>query len=215
MPVLKPRLFCYQPTRETQPKFFKENKLCCLSIANGTYLLTTANIYQNLNYTSDEIMEVKVPPSSVLSTSRKSEADLLNKIRHSGILERKEILGEEILFDFITGRNRHTFSTFLNDEKIEIKNPQFESDALYETKNKILLIEAKSGNKKYTNFNIRQLYFPFRYFYDKMNIKKEIINLFVTYDKKSSIIHVFKYIWEKPMDFLGLKCKGHYQYKLV
>jgi hypothetical protein len=65
-------------------------------------------------------------------------------------------------------------------------------DACYETDNYVCIVEAKSI--ECSDFNIRQLYYPFREVYKKVRDKKKIICLFI-YKNKKNIIHIYKYIW--------------------
>ena len=81
---------------------------------------------------------------------------------------------------------------------------------VYITDNYVVIVEAKSDLCE--DFNIRQLYYPYREIY-KTNINKNIIALFICKDKKTNIIHVNKYRWNNPMNMTDLEDIGYYKYK--
>ena len=113
-----------------------------------------------------------------------SESTLIDNLCYSGLFEKEEYLGEKIKYgSLLNGRHRCSFETIIGEKKISIEGVQYETDACYESQNKILLIECKSIPS--TSFNIRQLYFPYRSIYDSVGDKKEIISLFITKDKKN------------------------------
>ncbi|WP_342840964.1 DUF6997 domain-containing protein [Enterococcus faecalis] len=79
------------------------------------------------------------------------------------------------------------------DKKIHefsVENAQIEIDGSYENLNKILIVEAK--NKIPLDFNIRQLYYPFR-LYQNLNTTKDITPVFFTYADDIFSFHVYKF----------------------
>ena len=80
-------------------------------------------------------------------------------------------------------------------KKLNIKGVQCEIDGVFESENIITLVEVKS--KILNDFNIKQLYYPFKNIYDKINNKKKIYCLFIQRDNKKNIF-VYKYDWETP-----------------
>jgi len=208
----EPRLLCKQDTEDGRPEIFKKYGLYIIAVKNGTYLLTknniyTTNIYDNLVL----IEEIEKNTKSLLLNIGDSETSMLDNLRYSGLFENENYLGEEILFGpLLNGRHRCSFETTIIDKKISIESVQYETDACYESENKVLLIECKSIPS--TSFNIRQLYFPYRSIYDIVGDKKEIVSLFITKDKKN-IIHIWKYIFENPLIMTSIKCISYNKYK--
>ena len=135
--------------------------------------------------------------SQVLSIGQ-SETTMLDNLRYSGVFELPQILGEPITHGpLLGGRHRCTFDTIINGENIPISGVQYETDAVYETENQILIIEAKCGAKPCASFNIRQLYFPYRVVLDA-SVGKDIIALFIDCVRGrdgKKVIHMFKFIW--------------------
>lgn len=208
----EPRLLCKQDTEDGRPEIFKKYELFIIAIKNGTYLLTKNNIYISNIYDNLILpMELKKNTESLLLNIGNSETSMLDNLRYSGLFETELYLGEEIKFgSLLNGRHRCSFETIIGEKKISIEGVQYETDACYESQNKILLIECKSIPS--TSFNIRQLYFPYRSIYDSVGDKKEIISLFITKDKKN-IVHIWKYIFEKPHVMTSINCVGYNKYK--
>lgn len=121
-------------------------------------------------------------------------------------------MGEKILFgSLLNGRHRCSFKTKIGTKEVDIEGSQYETDACYESKNKILLIECKGVNNL-SSFNIRQLYYPYRTIYDKVNGIKEIITLFINKDK-NNVIHIWKFEFENPQIMTSIINTEYHKYE--
>jgi hypothetical protein len=210
----EPRLLCKMDTLEKKPAIFKSYGINIISISNESYLLTKSNIYYSLAYDEQTpIQELCRNTSSLLLSIGNSEMSVIDNLRYSGIFETGVYLNEPIRYgSLLNGRHRCSFDTHIQDEPIKVCGSQYETDGCYESDNKILLIEGKSGNNK--SFNIRQLYYPFRTIYDHIKCKKEIIPIFVNTDK-TGIIHIWKFVFETPLVMTSIKCITYNKYKFV
>lgn len=207
----EPRLLCKQDTSESRPEIFKKYGICILSIQNGVYLLTKNNIYCELKYDdSVKVIAIKKNCKSILLDIGESETSLIDNLRYSKLFENK-YLEEPILFGpLLNGRHRCNFTTIIGENNVVISGSQYETDACYESENKILLIEAKTGNNK--SFNIRQLYYPFRIIYDKVKNKKEIIPIFINFDRKK-VIHIWRYKFTNPLELTSITHVSYDKYE--
>ena len=204
----EPRLLCKMDSNYSRPDIFKKNNICIISIKNGTYALIKENIYIPLvKYISVPNIISKKNDSLLLDIGE-SETSMLDKMYYNNILD--DIIGEKIKFGpLLGGRHRCNFDTIIGSQSITINGSQYETDGCYETDNYVCIVEAKSV--ECDDFNIRQLYYPFREVYKKVGDKKQIICLFVYKDKKQ-IIHIHKFKWnnyEKMLDIVNI---GYYQY---
>ena len=204
----EPRLLCKMDTSKSRPQIFKDNNICILSIQNGVYALIKENIYIPL------IKYVCVPNiinnqnDSLLLDIGESETSMIDKLKYNNILD--DIIGEKIKYGpLLGGRHRCNFHTIINSKPIEIRGSQYETDGCYETDNYVCIVEAKSIDCD--DFNIRQLYYPFREVYKKVGDKKKIICLFIYKDKKK-IIHIHKFKWNNINAILDIVNIGYYQY---
>jgi hypothetical protein len=98
----------------------------------------------------------------------------------------------------------------------DFENNQIQSETgsyiCYESKTKICIVEAKM--KPYEDFNIRQLYYPYRALYDVVGNDKEIFCLYIFKDRYN-IIHIYKFEWKNYRNMLDVSNTGFYKYKII
>jgi hypothetical protein len=204
----EPRLLCKMDSNYSRPKIFRANNIYMISIKNGTYALIKVNIYIPLVKYISVPNIINIKNDSLLVDIGDSETSMLDKLYYNHILS--DIIGENIKYGpLLGGRHRCNFDTIIGSKNIKIQGSQYETDGCYETENYVCIVEAKSIECK--DFNIRQLYYPFREVYKKVGDKKKIICLFI-YKNKKNIIHIHKFKWnnyEKMLDIVNI---GYYQY---
>jgi len=209
----EPRLLCYQTNDKSRPDIFKKNNLYILPIKNGEYLLSKNNIYKTLEYTDIQIIEIKKDTSSLLLDIGNSETSVIDNLRYSGVFESEHFLDEKITHGpLLNGRHYCNIDMKLGLSEISVRGVQYEVDCCFESEHKILLIEGKSSNKIIDDFNIRQLYYPYRVIYEKIK-NKEIICLFI--HKLDDIINIWKYTFSEFDRIDSITCTGHYRYSYV
>ncbi len=211
----EPRLLAYQTSAACRPPSFMEAGLYLLPIQNGTYMLCKQNIYMPLDYThsTDEIVVVPKNTESIVLKIGDSETSRIDNLRYAGVFERPELLGEPILYGpLLNGRHRCSLTTKLGGHTIVVDGVQYETDACYESRHKILLIEGKSSEMPIDSFNIRQLYFPYRAIYDTVGSAKSILCIFI--HKLGSLYHIWKYAFTDPHAMDSIVCVGHQVYML-
>lgn len=188
------------------PKVFKENDLGILPIKNGEYIIGKFNLFETIKNTKyDEIDIKKVELPSFIETidpdNIYSESNALNVASLSGMF--KDAFNEE-LYETIQGKmrtNTFNFTISSNDieNSIEVNGAAIEIDGGYESKSKVVLVEAK--NSMPDDFVIRQLYYPYRHWKDK--VMKEIVPVFFAYD--NGIYNMFIYSFEDLYNYNSLK----------
>lgn len=184
----EPRLLAKQDTKSSRPEIFRQNKLSILPVENGKYIIfrdESAKTY----YPLDKILaEIPAEVYEPLKDYRAYESlDVRNLSSESQAIDFANLVsllrtftGEKELNLTIRGR--------LRSEKFPVKIPgshhtaevdgvQIEVDAGFESLEKIYLFEAKLG--RVDDFNIRQLYYPFKDWSCKSS--KEIVPLFFVY----------------------------------
>lgn len=210
----EPRLLTKYDSKKSRPNLFKKYKLTIIPINNGNYLISKTEIYEEINYKDLPFINLILEKYSslILNTLKdlKGESNILDKLQCSGILD--NIIGEKILFGpLMNGRHRVSFNVIIGGKNINIKSVQCEIDGVFESENIITLVEVKS--KILRDFNLKQLYYPFKNIYDKINNKKNIYCLFIQRDNKKNIF-IYKYYWEIPNQINSIKCiqKFHIKY---
>jgi hypothetical protein len=166
------------------PKLFSDNDLSILPISRGEYLIGPFEAYTKLEYQKSLKPKIVNFPKNIQSidfSNIYSEAAALNCSFVTGIIN--EIAGE-ICLPTLSGRmstsefdysikNKTTSKNF----NISVSDSQCEIDGGYECKSSLIIIEAK--NYLVDNFLIRQLYYPYRLWENR--VKKPVIPVFLTY----------------------------------
>lgn len=192
----EPRLMTKFDHKTNLPKLFKEYELSILPITRGSYIIGKFNAYKDIEYGKDIIQKkFSLPPmiNSIDTSNIYSESAALNCAFVSGVIS--DILGEYVL-PTVSGRMSTSefgfnVDTYGNGKfSIEVKNSQCEIDGGYEGKTKLAIIEAK--NTMSNDFLIRQLYYPYRLWKNKL-MDKEIIPIFMTYSDDLYSFFIYKF----------------------
>jgi hypothetical protein len=121
-------------------------------------------------------------------------------------------------------KNRIYFEYFIDDLELKYENLQIEIDLTCELNGKVTVFEGKSSqninDKWLEDFNVFQLYNPFRYYYElqkdkKIDVKK-ITACYLIRKKtdEGSIIRLYNYIFEDPLNICSLKLLKKREYIL-
>lgn len=200
----EPRLMTKFDTSESRPRIFKENNLGILPVRNGEYVIGRFSMYNEIPKQDSNHKSVLMPSyiKTIDPDSIYSEANALHVASITGMLE--DFVGENIT-QTISGRMRASGFSFSikssdggKDPLIEIDGPQIEIDGGYEGPNCVYLVEAKNYHGE--NFIIRQLYYPYRFWQDKL--EKEVVPIFFTYD--SGVYTLFKYSFSDKLNYSSI-----------
>jgi hypothetical protein len=184
----EPRLLAKQDTRNSRPEVFRQNKLSILPVENGKYIIfrdESVRTYYPLDKILSEVPAEEYQPTkdyreyqSLDMRNLSSESQAIDFANLISLL--KTFTGEKELNLTIRGRLRsEKFPVTIpgSHHMAEVDGVQIEVDAGFESPDKIYLFEAKLGRVE--DFNIRQLYYPFRDWSVKSS--KEIVPLFFVY----------------------------------
>lgn len=196
----EPRLLAKQDTKNSRPDLFKHHKLSILPVENGKYIIfrddDTKTYYPIEKILSEIAVEEYQPKKDyreyqsldVRSLSSESQA-----IDFANIISLLKTFTNEKEMDLtIRGRQRsEKFSVNIPiiNYCVNIEGVQIEVDAGFESSEKIYILEAKLG--RIEDFNIRQLYFPFKDW--SCRSSKEIIPLFFIYTNGLFYLLQFKF----------------------
>ena len=188
----EPRLMTKHDHSVNRPQIFIDNSLSILPITRGSYIIGAMDLYHDFAlsdrekvFDSTDSMPVSSPAfiESIDFNNITSEATAINSIYVSDIL--RDFLNEPTLLPTVNGRmGAGSFSFSVNclsgedtSLLVDVSNSQIEIDGGYEGTNSLCLIEAKSSLS--TDFLVRQLYYPFRLWTNK--ITKPIRPVFLLY----------------------------------
>ena len=215
----EPRLAVKFDHADDRPKLFMEHGLSILPITRGDYYISRIKAYHNFESISSDITYL-TPPEHIKSldvTSINSESKALNMAYISGILA--DFLEDENLLPTVSGRmSSESFAFYANvvgeavtdeDSAVTVENSQIEIDAAYEGVKSLALMEAKRDLTD--NFLIRQLYYPFRTWHQKM-AKKPVRPVFLIYS--NSIFYLYEYRFNDLQHYNSLELVKHKRYCL-
>jgi hypothetical protein len=165
---------------------------------------------------NSEYIEWQYKPS-ILNDFSASESSILSLANNQGILQ--DFLYRDYscynapkMYNSERKRNI-SFEYYIGKEKFESNKLQIEIDLTLENKGYVTVFEGKNArpNKWLENFNLYQLYNPFRYYCDlKQKNKLNIGKLTACYlirqrNKDGSRVRLYNYIFENPVDITSIK----------
>lgn len=182
------------------PAIFETNKLTILPISRGDYEIGPYEIFHSITNYESSIKAITFPDflESLNHLEITSEATAINSAFVSNLLN--DFTDEKKLYPTVSGRmGSGVFSFSINAGKerksITIENSQVEIDGGYEGDSALHIIEAK--NYISSDFLVRQLYYPYRIWSDK--IKKQVRLIFLTYT--NGIFHLREFGFTNPNDY--------------
>lgn len=197
--------------RSQLPKLFIEHKLSILPTSRGTYEIGMFETFCDFNKEEVEVTSIEFPTflESIDHKDITSEAIAINCAFVSKILH--DFTGEENLLPTVSGRMSSSLFDFTinsqqNTVNINVENSQIEIDGGFESDTSLILIEAK--NYISDDFLIRQLYYPYRLWSNK--ITKRVRPIFLTYS--NGIFHLREYEFTSPELYNSIQLLHHKKY---
>jgi hypothetical protein len=197
------------------PAIFSSNQLSIQPDSRGTYIIGKFDSYFTLGNLPDPDIEVLPFPDTIETISPDnifSEATGILCAHNSGIIA--ELLGEPceltVMGRMSTGIFDYTISDSTGTSRlpISVKNSQCEIDAGFEGASQFAIIEAK--NETVEDFLIRQIYYPYRLW--KQKIRKPTIPLFMTVS--DGIFSFYKFRFLEDTHYNSLELQEHRRFQL-
>lgn len=197
--------------RSQLPTLFSKNNLSILPTSRGTYTIGEFEIFSDFNTDETDIQTIEFPSflESLDYKNITSESTAINCAFVSNILH--NFTEEDNLLPTVNGRMSSSMFDFkVNSSKglfkVVVENSQIEIDGGYEGDNSLVLIEAK--NYISDDFLVRQLYYPFRLWNEK--ITKKVRPVFLTYS--NGVFHLREYEFSEPNKYNSLVLVRHRKY---
>lgn len=197
--------------RSQLPKLFIDNNLSILPTSRGSYEIGTFETFCEFNKEDVEVTPIDFPAflESIDYKDITSEATAINCAFVSKILH--NFTGETDLLPTVSGRmGSSVFDFNINSGrglyKVRVDNSQVEIDGGYEGDRSLNLIEAK--NYLSDDFLIRQLYYPYRLWNNK--ITKQVRPIFLTYS--NGIFHLREYEFVDANSYNSIQLVKHKKY---
>ncbi len=203
------RLMAKIDHRNKLPKIFKKNSLSILPISRQEYIIGYFDIHFSIEYEIRGELISKFLPEELNNfetfeyENLSSETAAINVAYHTGMID--DLLGEQSL-QTVSGRMSTGSFSFNIDNlqshdhyQINVDKSQCEIDGGFESESYFAIIEAK--NYTIDDFCIRQLYYPYRLWSEKLS--KRIIPVIMTYS--NNIFSFFKFEFTEKENFNSLK----------
>ncbi len=201
----EPRILCKQDSRESRPSIFRELGLFILPVKNGEYMIIKGEGYIDIPpITSSPVTHVsKLGFRPVTSLVGNSEMQHLDYAYAVSII--RTFMNDPSLVLTIRGR-KYTpeFSFYVGHHHITVKSVQTEVDAGYEGLDQIVLVEAKNSHA--SNVIIRQLYYPFRQWMNRLiehGVDKSVFTVF--FERIGDEIHLWQFHFDDISDYNSIR----------
>ena len=211
----EPRLMSKFDHKKNLPKLFSDNQLAILPVTRGNYVISHFDAYHKLESNNVPIQRVSLPShiQSLNFNNVPSELIALNSAFAAGIID--EFMEDDAVVSTVSGRmSSDSFSFKIRDIEnssfryIDVNNAQIEIDAAYEGISYLALFEAKMDISD--DFLIRQLYYPFRLWHNRLT--KPVKSIFFIYS--NGIYTLYEYHFEDPENYNSLQCVKQRRYSI-
>ncbi len=202
----EPRLMTKFDHSVNRPQQFKDNQWSILPITRGDYLISDFDVYHQFESLKSGVQREYLPEyiESLTAKNVPSEAVALSCAAASRIIQ--DFLEEDDIISTISGRmGSGTFSFNISDtdkkqsHKVDVVHSQIEIDGAFESPKSLAIFEAK--NHLSDDFIVRQLYYPYRVWKNK--VKKTVRPIFFIYS--NGIYHLYEYQFADLMDYNSLQ----------
>lgn len=212
----EPRLLTKMDHSHQVPSVFREYGLNILTRGISTFRVGTFQVFQDLpewTVPSTAVENLTLPSyiETLDVTNVTGEPAVINAVHASGVLT--NFCGEEVVLT-VSGRMRTGDFEFSVDDKsggtsqVAVSKAQIEIDAAFEGKEAFTIVEVKNHLSR--DFLVRQLYYPFRTWRDR--IKKPTRNVFLTLANDVYDLHEFEFI--DPLDYSSATLTNHKRYTI-
>ena len=212
----EPRLMSKIDHQEQLPKIFSDNKLSILTLSRKAFRIGKFDIFENLPEWElpGKDVETLPFPTNLETLDFKNitgEPGVINTAYATEMLQR---FTEQDLVLTVSGRMtsgdfNYTVNTFDSaPQAIQVSKAQIEIDAAYEGDKGFFIFEVKNHMSK--DFNMRQLYYPFRTWQER--IQKPTNTVFLTLS--NDVFDLYQYQFENVTDFSSGSLIKHKRYML-
>lgn len=199
----EPRLMTKFDHKTNLPNIFVANNLSILPITRGDYVISSFSAYKEFEEPTQDVQRISIPAhiQSLMPQFLVSEAIALNCANACGILN--DFLEDDELVPTVSGRMssgsfEFDINTSLGTKNITVSNSQIEIDAAYEGIHYLSLFEAKRDLSD--DFLVRQLYYPFRVWSDR--VTKTVKPVFLIFS--NGMFNLYQYQFEDPQNYNSL-----------
>ena len=191
-------------SRAARPPVLRDNGLFLLPETNGSYLLLREDGYFDLPaHREREVQDYHAtfPFPLVSLQNATGEMGRLDRLFQCRLIHR--VVGSDEVFATIRGRRRAPHFDYQVGDlgQFSASGIQYEVDQGYETRDEIILFEAKDTTPQ--DFLIRQVYFPFRVYFDGFG--KRVRLFFFNYQAVSGVHSFHECRFDDPHQYRSIR----------
>ena len=200
----EPRLMTKFDSRVARPDVLRKNGLFLLPETNGSYLLLREDGYFDLpahHNSQVQDYQASFPFPLVSLQNATGEMGRLDRLFQCRLIH--QVVGASEMFATIRGRRRAPQFSYQvgNLGQFSASGIQYEIDQGYETRDEIILFEAKDTTPQ--DFLIRQIYFPFRVYHQQFG--KRVRLFFFNYEATSGVHSFHECRFDNPLQYRSLQ----------
>lgn len=189
------------------PKIFKKNNLAILPDSRRSYIISDFNCYAQISKKVVMPEGRSLPDwlTSLEPTNLYSESAALLCAYHSGMLHEVLEHEDDLAFTVFGRMSTGKFDCYVkrrhrDSYPLSVDRAQCEIDGGFETPDVFALIEVK--NETINDFNIRQLYYPYRLWTSKL--PKKIVPILMTYSNEVFRFFVYEFVDDSVFNSIHL-----------
>lgn len=194
------------------PKYFRKNSVAPVKAGQAGFFFYKGKVFFDLESVIFQKIDThkinsieSYMPATLKAKFQRNENAYLNKAVALGFVNHFVDDAGLAVFEQVITTKRHKRLLYGQFGKIKITNTlqfktskgsksinpgfQFEIDLVLENKDEIIIFEAKTGNKPFSNFSLLQLYYPLIYIQSVIEEPKPIRTIFIditTFDSKET-----------------------------
>lgn len=210
----EPRLMTKFDHKINLPAIFSENGLTILPVTRGDYVISSFEAYHDFPQLNGDVLKISAPRyiQSLMPQFIINETNAINFAFASGIL--CDFFEDENLFPTVSGRmGSGKFNFKINTDwghrTVNVNNSQIEIDAAYEGINYLTLLEAKKDIAD--DFLIRQLYYPFRAWSNR--VTKPVQSVFLVFS--NGVFNLYQYLFENSDNYNSISLVKQKNYMIA
>ena len=210
----EPRLMAKIDYSNNRPKIFREEDLNILALSSSHYRIGKFNVFHELPEDlspQPPITRVNLPMGieSLAFKGLTSESAVVTSAHAAGILD--NFCGGELLLTSFGRMRTPSFNFSISGAggsrfELQVDSATIEIDAAYENSRALHILEVK--NHRPSDFNMRQLYYPFRTW--KAKINKPVQCVFMTFSNDVYDLH--EVAFEDSTDFSSSVVGNHQRF---
>ena len=179
----EPRLMVKMDQEQNRPKIFRDHGLNVLAVSDREFAIGKFDVFQELPKSNLSEIEIIPPPSefeTLKTEGLTSETQVLHAAFLSGMVS--SVFGQK-MFPTVSGKSSTAAFNYKvsapngSSSEIPVTGARIEIDAGFEGTNVFSVFEIKMNYLD--NFNLRQLYYPFRLWSDR--IRKNLVPMLLTH----------------------------------